>query len=103
MLVALATAGCGDDDADSGGSSSEWDCYDDPGFGQCDCYAIPPGDAYIPDEGVEMPVSSCPSYMLCLRYYDTFFEWDTCTCGPSDLMPTDAMDIQAVAACPPSG
>jgi hypothetical protein len=104
-LVALAAAGCGggDDDSADDGGGAKWKCYDNTTFAECDCYNLPPGELYEDQTEGSREVSSCPSYELCLKYYDTFFEWDACACGASDLMPLDAMDIQTVSACPPPG
>lgn len=104
VLVGFATLGCGDDDdkdTDTNGGGATWTCFNNPTYGDCQCYAVPPGEQYedVSDGAVE--VSSCPSYERCLKYYDSFFEWDGCSCGASDMMPLDAMDIQTVSACPP--
>jgi hypothetical protein len=101
-LLGFATLGCGDDEEDTGGGGATWTCFDRAADGQCDCYAVPPGEQYEDVSEGAMEVSSCPSYERCIEYYDTFFEWDGCSCGPSDMMPLDAMDIQTVSACPPS-
>jgi len=98
-LFGLAAIGCGDDSDDEGDGGGEWKCFDDPGY-ECDCEFLPPGENWSSD-GDE--VSSCPTYPLCVKYYDTFFELDSCACGPSDFMPFDATDIEPVATCPPPG
>jgi hypothetical protein len=101
VLLGFATFGCGDDEEDADGGGANWTCFDNAAYGECGCYAVPPGEVYEDQTQGAMEVSSCPSYQLCLKYYDVFFEWDACSCGASDMMPLDAMDIQSVSACPP--
>jgi hypothetical protein len=101
-LFGLAAIGCGGDE-DSGGAGAKWKCFDNTLYGECQCYSLPPGESYEDQSDGVREVSSCPSYELCLKYYDTFFEWDACSCGASDMMPLDPMDIRMVAACPPPG
>ena len=95
-LLVFGATGCGDDDEGDGGG--RWKCFDDTAFGQCDCAELAPGDDWD-SSGTE--VDECPRYTTCVRYYDTFFESEGCSCGAPDLMPPDATDIEAVADCPP--
>jgi hypothetical protein len=87
-----------DDDDEGGRSGTRWKCFDDTSFGQCDCLELGPGDEWD-SSGTE--VDECPTYAACVRYYDGFFESNGCSCGPTNLMPPDATDLEAVASCPP--